>query len=167
MQKWPFRMPSFFSGDVFLPLQSINRIFDSLHSKDLTGGQSIIKLLMKSMNYNIQIEKHKGSSSLPAILRDQVHSWFHNKKHKTCARAFAAHAHTHLRLVRACACTDLYEKINLVVMSFLLSLSFKFRKDLCIRWGDIQLLVTMYISYYTLNFSQFSPDNFDFFWTPS
>ena len=48
-----------------------------------------------------------------------------------------------------------------------MSLSFKFRKDPCIRWGDIQLLVTMYISYYTLNFSQFSPENFDFFGTPS
>ena len=48
-----------------------------------------------------------------------------------------------------------------------MSLSFKFRKDPCIRWGDIQLLVTMYISYHTLNFSQFSPENFDFFGTPS
>ena len=33
-----------------------------------------------------------------------------------------------LRLVRACACTDLYEK-NLVVESYLINLSFKFRKD--------------------------------------
>ena len=62
-------------------------------------------------------------------------------------------------------CTDLYE--NLVVSTYLMSLSFKFCKDPCIRWGDIQLLVTMYISYHTLNFSQFSPENFDFFGTPS
>ena len=48
-----------------------------------------------------------------------------------------------------------------------MNLGLKFRKDPCFRWGDIQLLVTMYISNYTLNFSQFSPENFDFFGTPS
>ena len=36
-------------------------------------------------------------------------------------------------------------KFYLVVRKYLISLSFKFRKDWCIRLGDIQLLVTMYI----------------------
>ena len=48
-----------------------------------------------------------------------------------------------------------------------MNLSLKFRKDPCFRWGDIQLLVTMYIWYYTLNYSQFLTENFDFFGTPS
>ena len=39
--------------------------------------------------------------------------------------------------------------------------------DPCFRWGDIQLLVTMYIWYYTLNYSQFLTKNFHFFGTPS
>ena len=62
---------------------------------------------------------------------------------------------------------QIFTKINLVVRNYLMSLSAKCRKDLCFRRGDIQLLVSMYISYYTLNFSQFSPENFDFFGTPS
>ena len=48
-----------------------------------------------------------------------------------------------------------------------MNLSLKFRKDPCFRWGDIQLLVTMYIWYYTLNYSQFFTKNFDFFGTLS
>ena len=61
----------------------------------------------------------------------------------------------------------IFMKIFMVANYYLVSLSFKFHKDPCIRWGDIQLLVTMYISYYTLNYSQFSTENFDFFGTPS
>ena len=84
----------------------------------------------------------------------------HARAHKMSkrARVYAPFARVHARI---------FTKINLVVSTYLMSLSFKFRKDPCIRWGDIQLLVTMYISYYTLNFSQFSPENFDFFGTPS
>ena len=64
------------------------------------------------------------------------------------------------------ACTDLYD-FFLVISTYLMSLSSKFRKDPCFRWGDIQLLVTMYIWYFTLNYSQFLTKNFDFFGTPS
>ena len=68
-------------------------------------------------------------------------------------RVFTPCAHAHARI---------FTKINLVVSTYLISLSFKFRKDPCIRWGDIQLLVTMYILYYTLNYSQFSTENLIF-----
>ena len=61
----------------------------------------------------------------------------------------------------------IFTKIFLVVSNYLMNLSLKFRKDPCFRWGDIQLLVTMYIWYYTLNYSQFLTENFDFFGTPS
>ena len=61
----------------------------------------------------------------------------------------------------------IFTKIFLVVSNYLMSLSLKFRKDPCFRWGDIQLLVTMYIWFYTLNYSQFLTENFDFFGTPS
>ena len=46
------------------------------------------------------------------------------------------------------------------------SLSIKFHKNPSSRWGDIQLLVTLYISCYTLNYNQFSTENLDFFGTP-
>ena len=68
---------------------------------------------------------------------------------------------------RTCVCMHGSLRNFFWINSYLISLSFKFRKDPSIRWGDIQLLVTMYISYYTLNYSQFSPENFDFFGTPS
>ena len=35
-------------------------------------------------------------------------------------------------------------KINLVVKSYLMNLSFKFCKDPCFRWGDISLFVNVY-----------------------
>ena len=54
-------------------------------------------------------------------------------------------------LVCVRACMDLYEKKKLVVKPYLMNLSLKFRTDLCFRSGDIQLLVTMYIQYFTLN----------------
>ena len=49
-----------------------------------------------------------------------------------------------------------------MVRNSLMRLSFKFRKDWCFRWGDIQLLVTMYIWYYTPNNSQFWTKNLNF-----
>ena len=84
------------------------------------------------------------------------------------ARGHKTSKHARARLRTACArtCTDLYKKF-LVISNYLMSLSSKFCKDPCFRWGDIQLLVTMYIWYFTLNYSQFLTKNFDFFGTPS
>ena len=50
---------------------------------------------------------------------------------------------------------EIFTKLNLVVNNYLMSLSLRFRKDPRFCWGDIQLLVTMNIWYYTLNYSQF------------
>ena len=61
-------------------------------------------------------------------------------------RVYAPSARAHARI---------FTKIFLVVSNYLINLSLKFRKDPCFRWGDIQLLVTMYIWFYTLNYSQF------------
>ena len=44
-----------------------------------------------------------------------------------------------------------------------MSLSKEFHKDPSFRWGDIQLLVTIYIWNHILNYSQFLIENFDFF----
>ena len=46
--------------------------------------------------------------------------------------------------------------------NYLMSLSSKFRWDPCFRWGDIQLLATLYIWYLYLIYSQFSTKNIDF-----
>ena len=75
------------------------------------------------------------------------------------------HAHVSASCVHVHA--RIFTKIFLVVSNYFMNLSLKFRKDPCFRWGDIQLLVTMYIWYYTLNYSQFLTKNFDFFGTPS
>ena len=72
---------------------------------------------------------------------------------KVHTRVFTSCAHAHARI---------FTKINLVVSNYLMNLILKFRKDPCFRWGDIQLLVTIYIWYYTLNYSQFLTKNFDF-----
>ena len=48
-----------------------------------------------------------------------------------------------LGLLCAHACTDLYKK-NLVVESYLINSSFKFRKDPSFHSGDIPLFVTVY-----------------------
>ena len=48
-----------------------------------------------------------------------------------------------------------------------MSWSLKLCNDPCFSWRDIQLLVVMYIWYYTLNYSKFLTKNFDFFGTPS
>ena len=74
------------------------------------------------------------------------------------ARVYAPSARARARI---------FTKFFLVVSNYLINLSLKFRKDPCFRWGDIQLLVTMYIWFYTLNYSQFLTENFDFFGTPS
>ena len=49
-----------------------------------------------------------------------------------------------------------------VSSKYLMSLSLKFCKDPCFRWGDIQLLVTMYIWCYTLNNWHFMPCHANF-----
>ena len=41
------------------------------------------------------------------------------------------------------ACTDLYKK-NLLITSYLMRKSLKFRKDPSFRWGEISLFVTIY-----------------------
>ena len=82
------------------------------------------------------------------------------------AHAVRKRVRARLDVLRARACTDLYE-IFLVLTYYLMSLSLNFHKDPFFRWGDIQLLVTMYIWYYTLNYSQFLIENFYFFGTPS
>ena len=74
------------------------------------------------------------------------------------ARVYASFARVGARI---------FTKFFLLVSTYLMSLRFKFRKDQCIRWGVIKVLVTMYILYYTGNYSQFSTQNFDFFGTPS
>ena len=82
--------------------------------------------------------------------------------------------YTMLKRVCACfsplhtlACTDLKNLFFLLINVCLINKSIKFDKDSCFRWGDIQLLVTMYIRYFALNYSQFLTENFDFFETPS
>ena len=82
----------------------------------------------------------------------------HLRAHKTSKRA---RARVYAPSARARA--QIFTKIFLVVSLCFMNLSIKFRKDLCFRWGDIQLLVTMYIWFYTLNYSQFLTKNFDFF----
>ena len=52
-----------------------------------------------------------------------------------CARVYNSYAHVRARI---------FTKKNLVVKSYLVNLSFKFRKDPSFRWGDIQLFVTVY-----------------------
>ena len=76
------------------------------------------------------------------------------------------HVRARLDILRACACTNILRNY-LGVSYFLMSLCKKFHKDPSFRWGDIQLLETMYIWYYTLNYSQFLTENFYFFGTPS
>ena len=44
----------------------------------------------------------------------------------------------------ACVRAQIFTKKHLVVISYLMSLSFKFCKDPTFRWGDIPLFVTMY-----------------------
>ena len=51
------------------------------------------------------------------------------------ARVYGSYARVRARI---------FTKKNLVVKSYLMNLSFKFRKDPSFRWGDILLFVTMY-----------------------
>ena len=134
------------------------------------------KASQKNKNFPLKISYNSGSNmkykcllKVEYLLNGCTYLYEINFRKDTCtqartkclnarARVFALFARVHARIST--------ENI-LVVSTYLRSLSFKFCKDLCIRWGDIQLLVTMYISYYTLNYSQFSTENFDFFGTPS
>ena len=51
------------------------------------------------------------------------------------ARVYGSYARVRVRI---------FTKKNLVVKSYLMNLSFKFRKDPSFRWGDIPLFVTVY-----------------------
>ena len=54
------------------------------------------------------------------------------------------HVHAHKMSKRARARARIFTKINLVDSNYLKSLSIKFHKDPSFRWGDIQLLVTIW-----------------------
>ena len=56
-------------------------------------------------------------------------------RQKICARDYGSYEGVHARI---------FTKKNLVVNSYLINLSFKFRKDLSFRWGDIPLFVTVH-----------------------
>ena len=58
----------------------------------------------------------------------------------------SARQNVHARVYGSCARVRawIFTKNNLVVTSYLMSLSFKFHKDPSFRWGDIPLFVTMY-----------------------
>ena len=61
---------------------------------------------------------------------------------KHAHKYFVAHARVYGLYARVRA--GIFTKKNLVVKSYLVNLSFKFRKDPSFRWGDIQLFVTVY-----------------------
>ena len=81
------------------------------------------------------------SSTEPSIHTDQgimflsSQSPEKNKIQNICARVYDSYVHVRARI---------FMKKNLVVESYLINLSFKFRKDPTFRWGDIPLFVTMY-----------------------
>ena len=71
------------------------------------------------------------------------------------------------RVYTPCACV----RIQIIIwklVNYLMSLSWKFCEDPSFRWGDIELLVTMYIWYYnyTLNYNKFLTENFNFLGHP-
>ena len=64
---------------------------------------------------------------------------------KICARVYDLYVHVRARIFR--------EK-NLVVKSYLMNLSFKFRKDPSFRWGDIPLVTVYDLELKILSFSK-------------
>ena len=71
------------------------------------------------------------------------------------ARVYGSYARVRARI---------FTKRNLVIKSYLMNLSVKFRKDPSFRWGDIPLFVTVYDLELKISFSIFKPPkkrNFD------
>ena len=67
----------------------------------------------------------------------------HARTSRKCARArFAASARVYSSCARVRA--RILTKINVLINSYLIRKSLKFRKDPSFRWGDIWLFVTMY-----------------------
>ena len=62
--------------------------------------------------------------------RNRAHEFFIAR-----ARVYSSYARVRARI---------FTKIFLVINSYLMSLSFKFRQDPSFRWGDIPLFVTVY-----------------------
>ena len=69
-----------------------------------------------------------------------------------------------LRLVRACACTDLFENF-FVIKSFLMNLSLQFYEDPCFCLGDIQLLVKVEVYGLMIEkYPKINPPEMHLFW---
>ena len=67
------------------------------------------------------------------------------KNEMSCKRD-CAQQNVPARIYSSCACVhaQIFSGQKLVITTYLMSLSFKFHKDLSFRWGDISLFVTVY-----------------------